>query len=64
MPATRTVRRPAARAAENTVGTAIRPLSGRYSSQVIPWAEGVNPDSIEACDGSVVDGRIVCACHV
>src|SRR5678815_2844294 len=30
----------------------------------MPWAEGRYPDNIDACDGSVVDGMIVCACHV
>ena len=40
LPATRTVRSPAARAAENTVGTEIRPFSGRYSSQVMPCTDG------------------------
>src|SRR4051812_5257394 len=30
----------------------------------MPCAEGRNPDSIDACEGSVVDGMMVWACHV
>jgi hypothetical protein len=44
---------PAFMATLKTVGTRMKPRSGRHEFQLSPWSATSNPDSIAACEGSV-----------
>src|SRR5688572_14089852 len=58
------VENPASFAMENTVGTLTVPFVGDQLFQVTLCFSIGTPLSMDVCDGSVMDGLMVCACHV